>query len=106
MELARLECIAALDWVRATLTPLNKPAASGQGIQLEWEILVDEEEKGYISAYMEPYGLYVRQQIDNTFFWHVLKDNDDDTVNVAEGEAPSLVAAMAAAEAAAIVRAF
>jgi hypothetical protein len=39
------------------------------------------------------------------FFWHVLKgddkDADKDPEDVAEGEAPSLVAAMKAAEAAA-----
>ena len=71
---------------------------------MEWEILVDDEGIGFISADMGHFGLYVNQ-IDSMFFWHVLKghdkDADKDPVDVAEGEAPSLVAAMKAAEAAA-----
>ena len=82
----------------------DKPAAFGRGKQLEWEILVDDEGNGFISANMGHFGLYVNQ-IDSMFFWHVLKgddkDADKDPVDVAEGEAPSLVAAMKAAEAAA-----
>jgi hypothetical protein len=71
-------------------------------IRLDWEILVDDECEGYLSAYEEPYGLYVRQHGGALFFWHVNKteDDDKDVVDVAEGDAPSLVAAMAAAEAA------
>jgi hypothetical protein len=95
--MARLRARAAAGEGNATQ---NKPAASEHGIQLEREILVDDEGEGYITAYTEPYGLYV-SQIGNVFFWHVLKDDDDkDAVDVAEGEVPSLVAAMAAAEAA------
>jgi hypothetical protein len=52
---------------------------------------------------MEPNGLYIRQIDGKLFFWHVNKDGDDGkrATDVAEGEAPSLIAAMAAAEAAA-----
>jgi hypothetical protein len=67
---------------------------------LVWEIDVDDELEGYVWAYEEPYGLYVRQLDDEVFFWHVDKDTDDGNVDVAEGEASSLVAAMVAAEAA------
>jgi hypothetical protein len=82
----------------------NTVAAKEHGIKLEWEILADNELEGYISAYEEPFGLYVRQ-VGDMFFWHVLKDNDEDAdkdpVDVAEGDEPSMIAAMAAAEAAA-----
>jgi hypothetical protein len=72
------------------------------GIRLDdWEILVDDDGEGYLSAYKEPYGLYVRQIDGACFFWHVITDRDDDIVDVAEGKTPTVVAAMAAAEAAA-----
>ena len=66
----------------------DKPAAFGQGEQLEWEILVDDEGNGFISADMGSFGLYVNQNDDNTFRWYVLKsddeDDDKDPVDVAE----------------------
>jgi hypothetical protein len=69
------------------------------GIRLgDWEILVDDDGEGYLSAHKEPYGLYVRQIDGACFFWHVITDRDDDVVGVAEGETPTVVAAMAAAE--------
>jgi hypothetical protein len=96
--MARLRARAAASGNNVTH---DKPAVSEQGIHLAWEILVDETEEGYVSAYEEPYGLYVRQ-LNDTFYWYVLKDDDDkDALDVAEDDAPSLVAAMAAAEAAA-----
>jgi hypothetical protein len=68
-------------------------------IQLNWEILVDDDGDGFVSADIEPYELYVSQL--GKFWWYVLKREDyEDAVDVAEGDAPSLVAAMAAAEAA------
>jgi hypothetical protein len=74
------------------------------GSELEWEIHVDDEGEGYIGAYEEPFGLYVHQTGDiYMFFWYVLKEHGkhaNKSVNVAEGEALSVVAAMAAAEAA------
>jgi hypothetical protein len=72
------------------------------GIRLDdWEIVIDDDGEGYLSAYKEPYGLYVRQIDGACFFWHVITDRDDDIVDVAEGKTPTVVAAMAAAEAAA-----
>jgi hypothetical protein len=52
---------------------------------------------------MGPFELYVDQSEISGFFWYVLRrdEEDADTVDVAGGRAPSLVAAMAAAEAAA-----
>jgi hypothetical protein len=72
-------------------------------IKLNWEIGMDDDGEGYVLAYMEPNGLYIRQIDGKLFFWHVNKDGDDGkhATDVAEGEAPSLIAAMAAAEAAA-----
>jgi hypothetical protein len=77
-------------------------SAPALAVQMDWEILVDDTEDGYVSAYAEPYGLYVNQ-FGHTFYWYVLEDADDDkdAIEVAEGHASSLVAAMAAAEAAA-----
>jgi hypothetical protein len=77
-------------------------SAPALAVQMYWEILVDDTEDGYVSAYAEPYGLYVNQ-FGHTFYWYVLEDADDDkdAIEVAEGRASSLVAAMAAAEAAA-----
>jgi hypothetical protein len=73
-----------------------------------WEILVDDEGDGFICATVEPFDLYVRQDGDNEFSWNILKIDDpdadettDDVTVVAEGEASSLVAALAAAEEAA-----
>jgi hypothetical protein len=75
-------------------------AVSGQDIQLDWEILVDDEGDGFITASVEVYDLYVHQDV-STFIWFVAEDDADaDAASVARGEAPSLVAAMAAAEAA------
>jgi hypothetical protein len=103
-ENAALRNAIAAAKTTAPATALGTVAAKEHGIELEWEILVDGEPEGYISAYEEPFGLYVRQ-IGDMFFWHVLKDNnkdaDKDAVNVAEGDEPSMIAAMAAAEAAA-----
>jgi hypothetical protein len=68
-------------------------------IQLDWEIDPDGE---YVSAYEEPCGLYVTQCAD-TFSWQLVEDAQDDedgVTEIAQGNAPSLVAAMAAAEAA------
>jgi hypothetical protein len=81
----------------------DEPVLPEPGIQLDWGILVDDTDDGYLSVYTEPYGLYVRQ-LGDTFYWYVLKDDDDsdkDAIEVAEGDASSLVAAMTAAEAAA-----
>jgi hypothetical protein len=100
--MARLRARAAVGEGNVTH---DMPAAFGQGKQLEWEILVDDERNGFISADMGSFGLFVSQNEDNTFRWYVLKsddeDDDKDPVDVAEGEAPSLVAAMKAAEVAA-----
>jgi hypothetical protein len=75
---------------------------SAPATRLDWEIEVDDEGEGYLSAYVEPNGLSIRQIGDELFYWHVNKDGEDakDATDVAEGEASSLVAAMAAAEAA------
>jgi hypothetical protein len=80
----------------------DKPA-SWLSKKLEWKILVDDEGNGFISADMGPFELYVGQHFDNTFYWCVLKreDANKDATDVAEGGAPSLVAAMKAAEVAA-----
>jgi len=70
-------------------------------IQLNWEIGVDDDGEGFLSAHREPNELYIQQIDDEKFYWHVVKDSEDGsdtTTDVAEGEAPSLVAAMAAAE--------
>jgi hypothetical protein len=84
----------------------NKPTPTGQGIQFEWDIGLDDKKKGYISAYEAPYYFFVSHNDDALmFWWFVVKDNGDengDFIDVAEGEEPSLVAAMAAAEAAAL----
>jgi hypothetical protein len=70
---------------------------------LEWEIEVDDDEGGYLSAYQEPFELSISQS-RNTFFWNVHRydttDYGKDAVHAAGGEAPSLIAAMTAAEAA------
>ena len=78
-------------------------SASWLSKKLEWKILVDDEGNGFISAEMGPFELYVGQHFDNTFYWCVLKreDADKDATDVSEGGAPSLVAAMKAAEVAA-----
>jgi hypothetical protein len=94
--------IAELKRENATLRQQLANAVSGPGILLEWEIEIGDE--GYISAYEEPYGLYVWQWNPALFCWQVFKDAEDedkDGIDVAEGEASSLVAAMAAAELAA-----
>jgi len=71
-------------------------------VQLNWEIGVDDDGEGFLSAHREPNELYIQQIGDEKFYWHVVKDSDDgsDTTDVAEGEAASLIAAMTAAEAA------
>jgi hypothetical protein len=77
----------------------DKSAVSGQRIQLGWEM--DDPDQSFLSANMEPYELHVDQD-GGTFIWHIHHEDDDaDKDAVAEGDAPSLVAAMAAAEAAA-----
>jgi hypothetical protein len=81
----------------------NAISASRSAIpQLNWKILVDDDGDGFLSADAEPYELYVSSG-DYGIFWYVLKreDDDNDAIEVAEGDASSLVAAMAAAEAAA-----
>jgi hypothetical protein len=85
-----------------SVTHENSAGGPALAVQMDWEILVDDTEDGYLSAYAEPYGLYVNQ-LGHTFCWYVLEDayGDKDAIEVAEGRASSLVAAMAAAEAAA-----
>jgi hypothetical protein len=87
---------------------------------LEWQIEVDDGLEGYLTAHVfeqddDRLGLYVYpigdvDQIRDTFFWRVAEfgeepEDDDkdapDPVDLAKGRASSLVAAMAAAEAAA-----
>jgi hypothetical protein len=100
--IARLRARAAAAGDNAT----HDKSAPGWDIRLEWEIQVDDEGESYVSAYEEPYGLYIRQigyDDDLPFSWHVNRDptvEGEDCTDVAEGDAPSLVAAMAAAEAA------
>lgn len=99
--------------LKAEIEKMKVPPEDAQGRQThrrvaagirrnDWEILVDDGGEGYLSAYEEPYDLYVRQIDGACFFWHVNKDQDDgkDAVEVAEGETPTVIAAMAAAEAA------
>jgi hypothetical protein len=64
--------------------------------QLEW--VLDDTEDSTITADTESCALYVELPLGPPFDWHVLNDDGD---AVAEGAAPSLVAAMVAAEAAA-----
>jgi hypothetical protein len=53
------------------------PNPSAPAIRLDWEFEVDDKGEGYLSAYIEPNGLYIRQIGDELFFWHVNKDGDD-----------------------------
>jgi hypothetical protein len=59
-----------------------------------WEFNVDDDGEGYLAACLEPYGLYVRQWAEDKFCWDILSDGDEDDVDVAEGEASTLLAAM------------
>jgi hypothetical protein len=67
----------------------------------DWEVIVDDEDgEGYLAACEGPYTLYVHQ-LNKVWWWYVLKDvpgDAADPIDVAEGEAPSLLAAMAASE--------
>jgi hypothetical protein len=76
-----------------------EPAPSGQGIQ--WEF--DDPDSYILAEVGDDETLYVDPDGCGAFYWYILRDadNDDGYVTIAEGDAPSLIAAMAAAEAAA-----
>jgi hypothetical protein len=80
----------------------NKPGPSASArkaaYDVPWEIMVDDEGEGYLAAYMEPYGLYVRQ-IGDEFSWDIMRDVDEnkEPIGVADGWAPTLLAATLAA---------
>jgi hypothetical protein len=76
--------------VRAQLERLGarqRAKAASAVIQLDWEIILDDG-GAYVSTYEEPYGLYVSQCAD-TFYWQLVKDDDDNETKRAEGDAPS-----------------
>ena len=104
----------------AKLEAAIKPLTAAGLPVLEWQIEVDDGLEGYLTAHVferddDRLGLYVYaigdvDQIRDTFFWRVVEfgeepEDDDkdapDPVDLAKGRASSLVAAMAAAEAAA-----
>jgi hypothetical protein len=68
--------------------------------QLSWELALDDSSEACLSAYRGSHQLYV-YQVDSggtvMFYWYAL---DDTGMETAGGDAPSLLAAMAAAEAA------
>jgi hypothetical protein len=66
-------------------------------IYLDWELMVDDDGNPFLSADAGPYQLFV-SPIDGKISWWVHKHEDDDNVDVAEGDAPSLVVAMEAVE--------
>jgi hypothetical protein len=68
-------------------------------IHLDWELMVDDDGNGFLAADAGPYQLFV-SPIDGKISWWIHKREDDDKepVDIAEGDAPSLVVAMEAAE--------
>ena len=111
-----VELLVRIAKLEAEIKPLT---AAGLPV-LEWQIEVDDGLEGYLTAHVfeqddDRLGLYVYaigdvDQIRDTFFWRVVEfgeepEDDDkdapDPVDLAKGRASSLVAAMAAAEAAA-----
>jgi hypothetical protein len=105
-----VELLVRIAKLEAEIKPLT---AAGLPV-LEWQIEVDDRLEGYLTAHVfeqddDRLGLYV-DQTDDTFFWHMVEFGEDpedddkdapDPVDLAKGRASSLVAAMAAAEAAA-----
>jgi hypothetical protein len=79
-----------------------EPAPSRQGIQ--WEF--DDPDSFLFAEVGDDASMYVDTDGCGAFFWSILRDADnaDGCITVAKGETTSLVAAMAAAEAAAFER--
>jgi hypothetical protein len=72
--------------------------------KLKWKIQVDDDDDGYLWACEGPFELNIIQPDDTRFWWYVYKhdskDADKDPVDAAKDTTPSLIAAMAAAQAA------
>jgi hypothetical protein len=87
--------IAKLESAAAGNKPTGLSASAHKAAHdVPWEINVDDDVEGYLAAYMEPYGLYVRQWAEDKFGWDILSDGNEEAVDVAEVEASTLLAAV------------